>query len=150
MLNYVPWEDGNVRRVFRLPMIACAVVACALAQLGYSEPVTLSCTGRTLTYTPDLSRPLQTLEPFQFSVVVDLSRGQLANASIADAHEFELRDAGDAVFFVRDRVIAGREAFEWVSISRVSGRYAHFIAFRDAATGSLESPILMTAAGCAL
>ena len=129
-------------------MIACALVACALAQLGQSDAVTLSCKGKALTYTPDLSRQVETLEPFAFSVVVEFSPGRLAKAPVTDAHSFELRDAGDAVFFVRDRVIAGRKAFEWISISRVSGRYAHFIAFRDAASGILESATLMTAAGC--
>jgi len=129
-------------------MLACGLVVCALAQLGQTDPVTLACTGKTLAYTPDLSRQVEVREPFEFRVVVSLSLGRLTGAHIVDAHSFELRDAGDAVFFFRDRVIAGRTAFEWISISRVSGRYAHFVAFRDAASGSLEPSTLMTAAGC--
>ncbi|MGH8692413.1 MAG: hypothetical protein ACREUS_15415 [Burkholderiales bacterium] len=119
-----------------------------MAQLGQTDPVTLACTGKTLAYTPDLSRQMEVREPFDFHVVVSLSLGRLTSAHVVDAHSFELRDAGDAVFFVRDRSVAGRKAFEWISISRVSGRYAHFIAFRDDASGSLESPLLITAAGC--
>ncbi len=110
-------------------MIACAIVACALA-LDESAPITLACRGS-----------------FDFRVELDLSLGRLVAAPVTDAHGFELRDAGDALIFFRDRVIDGRKAFEWISISRVSGRYAHFIAFRDA-TGGLESSRLMAAAGC--
>jgi hypothetical protein len=117
-------------------MIACGVVACAPGSLGYTEPAT------------DLSRQLEVREPFDFGLTVELSVARLEGAALGDAGGFELRDGGDAVFFVRDREIAARPAFEWISISRVSGRYAHFIAFRDAATGSLNSPLLMTAAGC--
>jgi len=113
-------------------MIACGLVACALA-LDQPDPVTLSCTGS-----------------FDFSVELDLSRGRLLRAPAAEVESFELRDAGDAVFFFRDRVTAGRRAFEWISISRVSGRYAHFVAFRDAASGTLEPATLVTAAGCEL
>lgn len=110
-------------------MIACAVLACALA-LDESASVRLSCRGAT-----------------DFSVELDLALGRLLAAPVADAHGFELRDAGDALIFFRDRLIDARAAFEWISISRVSGRYAHFIAFRDA-SGSLESSRLMAAARC--
>jgi hypothetical protein len=111
-------------------MIACGLVVCALA-LDQLDAVMLACKGS-----------------FDFRVELDLSLGRLLRAPAAEVESFELRDAGDAVFFVRDREIAGRNAFEWISISRVSGRYAHFVAFRDAASGSLESSTLMTAAGC--
>jgi len=110
-------------------MITCAVVACALALDG-SAPVTLSCRGSS-----------------EFRVELDLSRGRLLAAPVADAQGFELRDAGDALIFFRDRVVDGRSAFEWISISRVSGRYAHFVAPRDS-SGALESSRLMAAAGC--
>lgn len=112
-------------------MMACAALACALAQVGEADPVALSCSGRAFTYTPDLSRQVQVLEPFDFEVVLDLALGRLASAPVAEPHSFRLRDAGDAVFFFRDRLIAGRSAVEWISINRISGNYAHFIALRD-------------------
>jgi hypothetical protein len=129
-------------------MIACGVIVCALARLGETDPVTLACTGKAFAYTPDLSRQVEVREPFEFRVAVSLSLGRLTGAHIVDAHDFELRDAGDAVFFFRDRPIAGRTAFEWISISRISGNYAHFIAFRDAVSGGLESSVLMASASC--
>lgn len=111
-------------------MITCAVVACVLA-IDATAAVRLACRGST-----------------DFGVELDLSLGRLAGAHLVDAHSFELRDAGDAVIFHRDRAIDGRRAFEWISISRVSGRYAHFIAFREPAAGSLESSRLIAAATC--
>lgn len=128
-------------------MIDCLLVFCVLSQLGQADPATLSCRGKVLEYSADMSRQLEVREPYDFRVVVSLSLGRLTAARVVDAHSFELRDAGDAVFFVRDRAIAGRRAFEWISISRVSGRYTHFVAFRDQA-GNLLPPLLVTAAGC--
>lgn len=128
-------------------MIDCVLVFCALAQLGQTDPLTLICKGKTLDYTADMSRQVAVREPYDFRVVVSLSLGRLTAARVADAGSLELRDAGDAVFFVRDRLIAGRNAFEWISISRVSGRYTHFISFRGS-DGHLLPPLLVTAAGC--
>jgi hypothetical protein len=113
-----------------------------------AEPLTLSCRGRTLSYTPDYSAQLGTLEPFEFEVAIDLARGRLLRAPARDALEFEMSGPADAVFFFREALVAGGKAFEWISISRISGRYAHFIAPREPVAGALRAPILLAAADC--
>jgi hypothetical protein len=133
----------------RLPaLVFCIAPLCFAATEADAEPVWLACRGRALSYTPDYSMQLGTSEAFEFRVVFDLSRGRLLSAPVRDASEFEAREAADAVFFFRDAEIAGRGAIEWISINRISGAYAHFIAPLDSRTGGLGAPNLITAADC--
>jgi hypothetical protein len=133
-----------------LPPLAFAValfgVAASIAEADLVT--TLSCAGRALTYTPDYSAQLGTVEPFEFEVVFDLARGRLLRAPVRDALEFEMLGPADAVFFSREALVGGGRALEWISISRISGRYAHFIAPLEPRAGGLGTPILITAADC--
>lgn len=130
---------------------ACALGAAFLcAALPAVAPAAeiLSCRGRTLAYAADYSRLIETVEPVSFVLELDLERGAFSGAPVRDATGFELRAGTDAVFFHRRARIAGKSALEWISVSRVSGAYAHFIAPRDAETGALGAPVLLGAADC--
>jgi hypothetical protein len=132
-----------------LPVLVLSVAFFgAGASIAEADPLMLSCAGRALTYTPDYSAQLGTIEPFEFEVELDLARGRLLRAPARDVLEFEMLGPADAVFFSREALVAGGKAFEWISISRVSGRYAHFIAPREPRAGGLGTPILITAADC--
>jgi len=136
------------RRLFAL--LFSIALFCAAAPQAAAESLTLPCRGRTLSYAPDYSVQLGASEPFEFRIAFDPLRGRLQSAPVRDAFEFEMRESADAVFFFRNARIAGREALEWISINRVSGAYAHFIAPLEPRSGGLGSPILIASADCIL
>jgi hypothetical protein len=136
-----------VRRRARAVLLGAALLCAALPAAAQGAEI-LSCRGRTLAYAADYSRLIETVEPVSFVLELDLERGGFSGAPVRDASGFELRAGTDAVFFHRRARIAGKSALEWISVSRVSGAYAHFIAPRDEATGALGVPLLLGAADC--
>lgn len=128
--------------------IGLATVAVVLAPGAAAEPVTFSCYGREFRHTADFSRRLEASDPFSFSVVFDSERGRLIEAPVQDTNGFEFRLLDDAILFFRDRRIDVRSAHEWITINR-SGRYVHFVTFRDPHSGALRAPpIVLASANC--
>jgi hypothetical protein len=126
----------------------CLALGLGATPEARAHSVMLSCEGRLLRYSTDLTQLLETLNPHAFTVVVDFSARRLERAPVEEPERLRLRDAGDAVFFFRDRSISGLAALEWISINRFTGNYAHFIAFRDSDPEGVRSPVLMAAAEC--
>jgi hypothetical protein len=118
-------------------LLVCALLAGAPPHAG-AEPQSLECR----------SRPAGA-EPHAFRVEFDLVRRRLLAAPARDVAQFEVREAPDAVFFMREARLDGAGALEWISINRFSGAYAHFIAPLDPESGGLRAPTLLAAADCA-
>lgn len=124
------------------------VLGLSLAATAASEPLALVCSGRAITYTADYSAQLETVEPFDFTLELDVMQGRLLRAPVSGITQFRLEQAPDAVFFFRDARMGERAGREWISINRISGRYANFIAPLDPQFGTLLAPKLLAAADC--